>query len=300
MGLRLVVFAVSCALTASCLAQQSAKRTFSLVGRVQVPLTSDWTQRIDIDPPPVPQLLTSAPDFGFTDFLALENRAKPSALELGLSGNPFFGRDAVWMDTHTHETLLSTLFYLFFPSPRVCLARAQAGFEAQLRKKEEEAEAAAESDKSRKKGRSSIGPVGFTRGCNFTVTPLDFFASQLSPAINFAGTRAEQHIHPSLRSFYLGPMEQLELGPNTFFIFEARADHPLQLPVVQQFGLRDDRQGTRAHFFWAIGAATPFPFVRDPQRKDLQIFHVAYANLGLNGEAREEFQSLLRTIQFGP
>lgn len=300
MRLRLVIFTVSCALTVSGLAQQPAKRTFSLAGRIQVPLTSDWTQRIDIDPPPSPQLLTSAPDFGFTDFLVLENRAKPAALELGLSGNLFFGRDAVWMDTQMHKTLLPTLFYLFFPSPRVCLARVQSTFEAQLRKKEEEAEAAEEEDKSKKKARSSIGPIHLTEQCSFSVTPLDFFASQLSPAINFGGTRTEQRIQPALRSFYLDPMEQLEIGPNTFFIFEARADHALQLSEVQQFGLRDDRQGARAHFFWAIGAATPFPFVRDPQRKDLQIFHVAYANLGLDGEAREEFQSLLRTIQFGP
>ena len=255
---------------------------------------------MDIDPPPASALLTSSPEFGFTDFLVLENRAKPAVLELGLSGNPFFGRDAVWVDTEIHRSFLSTLFYLFFPPPRGCLVRAQSAFAAELRKREEEAEAAKDGEESKEKAHSSIGPISVTEPCDFSVTALDFFAWQLSPVIHHQGTRAEQHIQPTLGSFYLEPMEQVEIGANTFFIFEARADHALQLSEVQQFGLPDGRQGARAHFFWAIGAATPFPFVRDPQRKDLQIFHTAYASLALDGQAREQFNSLLRSMEFGP
>ena len=297
---RLVIVAVLSALAASCLAQQLAKRTFSLAGRIQVSLASDWVQRIDIDAPPASPLLRSSPEFGFTDFLVLENRAKPAVLEIGLSGNPFFGRDAVWMDTAIHSSLLPTLFYLFFPPPRSCLDRAHSAFEAELHRREEEARAAQSDEKSQKKAQGSVEPISVAEPCSFGVTALDFFAGQLSPVIHQHGTRAEQHIQPTLGSFYLQPTEEVEIGANTFFIFEARADQALQLSEVQRFGLPDDRQGARAHFFWAIGAATPFPFVRDPQRKDLQIFHTVYASLALDGEAREQFNSLLRAAAFGP
>ena len=298
---RCVLAVVLSALAGNCLAQQpSVKRTLSLAGRIQVPLTSDWVKRIDIDPPPASPLLASSPEFGFTDFLVLENRAEPAVVEIGLSGNPFLGKDAVWVDTEIHRSFLATLFYLFFPPPRGCLVRAQSAFAVELRKKEEEAEAAESGEKSKEKPRNVIGPISVSEPCVFSVTALDLFARELSAVIHHRGTRAEQHIQPTLRDFYLSPMEQLEIGRNTFFIFEARADHLLQLSDVQQFGLPDNRQGARAHFFWAIGAVTPFPFVRDPQRKDLQIFHIVYASLALNGEAGEQFHALLRSMEFGP
>jgi hypothetical protein len=122
--------------------------------------------------------------------------------------------------------------------------------------------------------------------CSFSVTPLDFYASQLSPTIILRGTRSQRHIDATLQAFYLPPMERVEIAGKTFFIFEAQADHALQLREIQDFGLADDQQGARAHFFWAIGATSPFPFLRDAQRKDLQIFHVVYATLALDGGAR--------------
>jgi len=234
---RCVLAVVLSALAGNCLAQQpSVKRTLSLAGRIQVPLTTDWVKRIDIDPPPASPLLASSPEFGFTDFLVLENRAEPAVVEIGLSGNPFLGRDAVWVDTEIHRSFLSSLFYLFFPPPRGCLVRAQSAFEAELRKKEEEAEAGESGKKSKEKPRKEIGPTSVTEPCVFSVTALDLFARELSPVIHHHGTRAEQHIQPKLRDFYLSPMEQLEIGRNTFFIFEARADHLLQLSTYNSSG----------------------------------------------------------------
>jgi len=277
--------------------QEGAKRTFSVAGRAQITLTANWSQRFDVDPPPVSPLLSSSPQFGFTDFVTLENRGRPAILEIGASGNPFNGKNSVQLDTLIHESLLSSLFYLFFPPPRGCLSIAGSAFDEELRKQDDEE--TGNEDKSNKESRASSQPIHLSQECSFSVTPLDFYASQLSPTIILRGTRSQRHIDPTLQAFYLPPMERVEIAGKTFFIFEARADHALQLREIQDFGLADDQQGARAHFFWAIGATSPFPFLRDAQRKDLQIFHVVYATLALDGGAREEFRSILTTVQFG-
>ncbi len=288
----LVVLALFSTPKATNARQEVAKRTFSVADRAQITLTANWSQRFDIDPPPVPLLLSSSPQFGFTDFVALENRGRPAILEIGTSGNPFIGKNSVQLDTLIHESLLSSLFYLFFPPPRGCLAIAQSAFDEELGKQDDQAGTGNES-------RAFSQPIHLIQECTFNVTPLDFYASQLSPTIILHGTRSHRHIDPSLHTFYLPPMEQVEIAGKTFFIFEARANHALQLREIQDFGLADDRQGARAHFFWAIGSTTPFPFLHDPQRKDLQIFHVVYATVALDGAAREEFRSILTTVQFG-
>jgi hypothetical protein len=281
--------------TATLLAQEAAKHTFPLAGGAHVTLTGSWSRRPDTDPPPVRLFLSSAPQFGFSDFTVLENRGRSAVFEFGASGNPFFGKDSVQLDTHIHESFLPSLFYLFFPPPRGCLAAAQSAFEAQLSAQE----AGANNDNSNSASRALLPPVQLNHECSFSVTPLEFYSAQLTGPITLRGTRAEQRVAPTLRTFYLAPMEQVEVSGKTYFVFESRADHALQLREVQHFGLPDDRQGMRAHFFWAIGATTPFPFFRDPQRKDLQIFHVVYAALSLDGEARDDFRAILHTIQFG-
>jgi hypothetical protein len=111
----LVVLALFSTPKATNARQEGAKRTFSVADRAQITLTANWSQRFDIDPPPVPLLLSSSPQFGFTDFVALENRGRPAILEIGASGNPFIGKNSVQLDTLIHESLLSSLFYLFFP-----------------------------------------------------------------------------------------------------------------------------------------------------------------------------------------
>lgn len=285
----LAVLVLFSAPNASISGQEGVKRSFSVASRAHITLTPDWSQRFDIDPPPVTPFLSSSPRFAFSDFAVLENRSRPAVFEIGISGNPFIGKNSVQVDTLIHELLLSSLFYLFFPPPRDCMAIARSAFEEELRKNDEAG--SGNEDKS-----SQL--IQVNQRCSFNLTPLDLYASQLSPTIILHGTRSQRHIEPGLRTFYLPPMEQVEIGDKTFFLFEARADHALQPREIQDFGLADDRQGARPHFFWAIGATTPFPFLRDAQRKDLQILHVVYATLAFDGEAREEFRSMLTSVQF--
>jgi hypothetical protein len=280
----LAVLALFSTPEATSFGQEGAKRTFSVADRAQITLATDWSQRSDVDPPLASAPRSSWPQFGFTDFVVLENRGRPAVLEIGASGNPLIGKNSVLLDTLIHESLLSSLFYLFFPPPQGCLAIARSAFDEELGKQDEQA--------------TGSEPIELRHECSFGVTPLDFYASQLSPTINVHGTRSERHIQPTLRTFYIPSMEQAEIAGKTFFIFEARADHALQLREIQDFGLADERQGARAYFFWAIGATSPFPFLRDPQRKDLQIFHVVYATLALDDGAREEFRSILTSVQF--
>ncbi|HVH72351.1 MAG TPA: hypothetical protein VNB49_14740 [Candidatus Dormibacteraeota bacterium] len=93
--------------------------------------------------------------------------------------------------------------------------------------------------------------------------------------------------------------EQVELRGKSFFIFEARAERVLDFTDVEHFGLSDERRNARPHFFWAIGANAPFPFIRDITRKDLQLIHVVYATLSPDGDAHSEFRTLLDSISFG-
>jgi len=68
------------------------------------------------------------------------------------------------------------------------------------------------------------------------------------------------------------------------------------LATVDHFNLADETQGAQADFFWAVGAPSPFPFFRDPQRKNVQVIQVAYAGLGLGPNKRDIFLRLLRQV----
>jgi len=280
-------------------AQNTPHRTVTLEGRAEVTLTGNWTRRTDLDLPPLAELASSAPQLSFTDLMALEDRAKPAVLQIGYSSNPFFGQDATQLDREIHEAFLPDFFYLFFPPPRPCLASAKAAFEQALFKQDQEQRAKGE-EAAKNTSPAEREPITLAQACKFGLSPMDFYSWQLSPTIAFRGASGAERVEPRIPTFYLAPMEQRELNGETFFIFEARADHALELADIQRFGLADDLQGARAHFFWAIGANTPFPFIRDPQRKDLQIFHVAFATLGFDGEARDAFRAILLTARFTP
>ncbi len=72
---------------------------------------------------------------------------------------------------------------------------------------------------------------------------------------------------------------------------------PLDLATVDHFNLPDETQGAQADFFWAVGAPSPFPFFRDPQRKNVQVIEVAYAGIGLGPNKRDIFLRLLRQVR---
>ena len=263
-------------------AQQSAAppRTFTLGGHAQIPLAADWTQRTDIDPPPLPALASSAPNFVFTDFLVVENRTAPAVFEAGFSSNPFIGSESGALGTRIGPRLLGVLFYLFFPPPRACLARGNAAV-AQAQNKQ-------------------LPPIMIRQACYFAPAPMDFFASRLSQVAVFRSTGSGTRVQGEFGDFYRPPMEQMDLAGKTYFIFEASSNVQLELATVQRFGLSDNLQGATVHFFWAIGARTPFPFVLDPLRKDLELLHVSYACLDFGGDCRTRFLTLLGEIRYDP
>lgn|GEM_PF-3158180 len=287
--------------TGSLRAQDAAPsaRSFSFAGQARLDLPRDWSVYADVLLPPPPLLIPSAPHLVFSDFLLLQNLTSPGVLELGVSDNPFLGSDAVQLDIGVHQDFVRDLFYFFFPPPRTCLARAKNSFEEVKRREEERGEQEEQAqEKNPKKSAVARNHVGLSETCEFSPTPSDFFASQLSTSVLLRETRHGDRVEGHWRNFYIPPMEVLEIKGKTFFIFEARAEQPVERGDIERFGLPDDRRGERAHFFWAIGANTPFPFFRDPHRKDLQLFHVVFANLGLDGDGRSEFRKLLDNITF--
>ena len=273
-----------------------ASRSFSLGQRAHVTLATDWSQRLGAEPPPLPLLAASARRFRFTDSLVLEDRKAPAVLEVGFSDNPFLASDASGLETRMREQLAADLFYFFFPAPRGCLARAKSAFE-EARRKEDRRLSEERRDEKEPVRRPS---VVLTQACEFSPTPLDFYAAQLSPGIVMRETREGDRVEPQLRGFYHPPMELVEIGNKTFFIFEAQAGRIVDRAEIERFGLPDDLQGARARFFWAIGAENPFPFLRDPHRKDLQLIHVVYARLSFDEAARADFRKRLAGIRWEP
>jgi hypothetical protein len=101
-------------------------------------------------------------------------------------------------------------------------------------------------------------------------------------------------------SFYVPPTERVEIDGKTFFIYEAQGQGYVDRPQLDYFNLPEGWQGARAFLFWAVGADTPFPFVRDPARRNVRLVHVAYACLSTTGDARPAFLEKLRSIRFAP
>lgn len=112
---------------------------------------------------------------------------------------------------------------------------------------------------------------------------------QVTNGVEFAG-----EIYPD---FYLTPMEKVEANGLAFYVFEAQGRMQLDLATVNHFNLPDEMQGAQADFFRAVGAQTPFPFFRDPQRKNVPLIQVAYAGIGLGPDKRDIFMRLLRQVR---
>jgi hypothetical protein len=151
-----------------------------------------------------------------------------------------------------------------------------------------------------KRHAAQLPSIVIRQTCDFAPAPLDFFASRLSQVAVFRSTDSGDRVRGEFGDFYQPPMDEVNLAGKTYFVFEASAQTELEQAVVQRFGLADDRQGATVHFFWAIGARTPFPFVLDPLRKDLELLHVTYACLGFGGDCRTRFLSLLGEIRYDP
>lgn len=271
----------------------AAVRSFSLADRLSVILTTDWVERRNEDPPPPNQLIASAPRFNFSEILVLENRKAHAVLKVAISENPFLGGNAPSLEARIHaaggSALVNHLFYFFFPPPRTCLAEAKSVLEAARREEEARRE-------NEKKERRAPKAISISRSCEFAATPLDFYSEQVSSGVTLNSSGAADGM---LRSFYVPPMEQVEMAGKTFFIFEAQGQRYVDRAELDKFNLPENLRGARARLFWAIGADTPFPFTRDPLRKNVQLIHVAYACLSATGSATAEFREKLLSIRFG-
>lgn len=281
-------------------------RAFSLHDRLSIELSDQWIERRDTLPPPPPILAASAPMMRFSDFLELEHKEAPAILQFGFSDNPFGGLDAAHLQLRLEieRGAIQHLFFFFFPPPAGCLAKARADFDgnknsAISRRQRALASRAARAEKGERVN-TSLGALSASSRtvCDFAPTPRDLFASRISPAVRISTSGSREVASGELRDFYLPPMQQEEISGMSFFIFEAQDQRLLEFLEVEHFGLRQGMNSARAYYFWAVGARTPFPFLRDPQRRDLQLVHVAYATLSTTGEARSQFLDLLRQARF--
>ena len=267
----------------------AAEQTISLSSGLTARLSTDWAQQpYDRIPPHSALAAYAPPDVSFSEFLRLQNLNAHSLLMLGVSNNFLLRRDARYLDARMHEPpdsghgLLNHLFHFFFPPPPHCLESAHSQYLRAL--------SDAKSDEN------APPDVRISSDCRYLPTLSDFYSAQLSQALVFSRVSGVESVDSTWGRFYLPPMEQVESNGLTFFVFEAQGEQQLSLDTARRFNLPDDFQGAQPDFFWAIGAPTPFPFVRDPARGNVQLVHVVYAGVGLGANKRPVFMKLLRKI----
>ena len=263
---------------------------FSLLGGTSIDVAPDWIEREQMPLPPSPRLAPFAPQVTFLEFTALENPKRHSVLRIAATTNPFLGSDEVALDEQMHGAagsgsgLADYLFYFFFSPPRDCL---DGGSEA-YRKAKSQAELP---------DQTTVSPdLSIRTDCKHAPTLADFYSRQLSPGVLFQVTNGVELAGGIYPEFYLTPMEKVEANGLTFYVFEAQGRMRLDLAAVDRFNLPDEMQGAQADFFWAVGAPSPFPFFRDPQRKNVPVIQVAYAGIGLGPDKRDIFMRLLRQV----
>src|SRR5713226_8948689 len=266
-------------------------RRFSLSSGASIEVSPEWIEREQMPLPPSPRLARFAPQVTFLEFAALENPKMHSVLRIATTTNPFLGDDEAALDVQMHGAagsgngLADYLFYFFFSPPRDCL---DGGSEAYRRAKSQ----AASADKT------TVSPdLSIRTDCKHAPTLGDFYSRELSPGILFQATNGVERASGIYPELYLAPMEKVEANGLTFYVFEAQSRSQLDLAAVDHFNLPDEMQGTQADFFWAVGAPSPFPFFRDPQRKNVQVIEVAYAGIGLGPNKRDIFLRLLRQVR---
>jgi len=264
-------------------------RRFSLSSGVSIDVSSDWIEREQTPLPPSPKLARFAPQVTFLEFAALENPKMYSVLRIATTTNPFLGGDEVALDVQMHGAadsgngLADYLFYFFFSPPRDCL---DGGSEA-YRKAKSQAESPDQ----------TVSPdLSIRTYCKHAPTLADFYSRELSPGVLFQATNGVELASGIYPEFYLTPMEKVEANGLTFYVFEAQGRTQLDLATVNHFNLPDEMQGAQVDFFWAVGAPSPFPFFRDPQRKNVPVIQVAYSGIGLGPDKRDIFMRLLRQV----
>jgi hypothetical protein len=270
---------------------QAELKRFSLLSGISIDVSPDWIEREQMPLPPSPRLAPFAPQVTFLEFMALENPNMHSALRISTTTNPFLGGDEVALDVQMHAAagsgngLADYLFYFFFSPPRDCLDGGSEAYKKAKRQAESPDQTAVSPD------------LSIRTSCEHPPTIAGFYSRQVSPGVLFQVTNGVERAGGIYPESYLAPMEKVEANGLTFYVFEAQGRTQLDLETVNHFNLTDEMQGAQADFFWAVGAPSPFPFFRDPQRKNVPVIQVAYAGIGLGPDKRDIFMRLLRQVR---
>ena len=273
-----------------------------LAADISISLGSSWLE-FDIGAMPPPTALAPyAPPFHLNALLALQNAKSNSVLQIATSTNPLIGRDSNWLDAQMHMpsgsgmSVLDLFFYYFFPPTRECIE--------QVLTQDPKATFAPLPDSASTPGAggssidTSSSPVlQVSLACKAPATMMGFFQAQLSGGITFAQTNDGPRAFATIRKFYLAPMEHVNIGGMSWFIFEAQRVDAVGPNASTNYNLAANYQGAQSDYFWAIGAIAPFPFVNDGPRPNQPLIHVAYASVGINGNKHAEFMALLQRVQ---
>jgi hypothetical protein len=266
---------------------EAGSQVYGLTSNYSVTLPSDWTANTKSEIPPPAPLSQYAPPFHLSGNLVLLNPQRGALLQFAASDNPFIGHDAYWLDTQMHSptgsgmSLLDFFFYYFFPPSDACMNEVLTTY--------------APASRASEAGAPPYMQVYYK--CPLSDTLSDFYSTQISAGITFQLTDNGTRVLAPVGDFYVAPMEQVEESGMTFFVFEAQGMSAVSGDAARRFHLPANAQGGQPDFFWAIGAASPFPFVADASRKDVAILHIAYARLGVDADAKSEFLNILREIR---
>jgi hypothetical protein len=260
--------------------------TYALTSSYSATLPRDWVAASENQIPPPAPLSPYAP-FHLSGNLALSNMSRGAILQFATSNNPLIGHDSYWLDTQMHApsdsgmSLLNLFFYYFFPPSEACMHQVLTTY----------------APASRVSPMEGPAYMQVYYSCPLSDSLSDYYAAQVSAGITFQRTDNGTRVLAPVGDFYLAPMEQVEESGMTFFVFEAQGMNAVSSDAARRFHLPENAPGGQPDFFWAIGAASPFPFVADDSRKDVAILHVAYARLGVDADAKEEFMNILRQIR---
>jgi hypothetical protein len=265
----------------------SGDHAYALSASYSVDLPAKWNATDSNQIPPPAPLGPYAPPIHLAGNLVLSDAELGAILQFATSNNAFLGHDSYWLDTQIHSpsgsgmSLLDFFFYYFFPPSDACMHQVLTTY----------------ADASR------VAPTGETPSymqvyyaCPTSDTLSGFYSAQVSSGITFRLTDDGTRVLAPVGDFYVAPMEEVHTTGMTFFVFEAQGLSAVSSEATQRFHFPSNAQGGPPDFFWAIGAATPFPFVADADRKDVAILHVAYARLGVGPDPRAEFLDILHNI----
>ena len=270
----------------------TANTRFSLSDTISIALPPEW-RLVDPGQARPPEGLGGyAPPFHLSALLVLANSDEGSILQLATSDNPLLGHDPYWLDTQMHlpsgsgMSLPDFLFYFFLPPSVSCMDQVSHNL----------------ANASRVSANDDSAPSALQvfYACPLGETLADFYASQVSAGITFRqGTTGGSHASGAFSEFYVAPMEQVDTGSMTFFVFEAQELGGVTADAATHFNLPDALQGATADFFWAIGAPNPFPFAASasPEASRMPLVHIAFASAAVGPNKRDEFISLLHQVQ---